>query len=154
MKNFFLQIWENPVFVPALIAWLIAQVLKTLINWRMNRHLSWERMVGSGGMPSSHSALVVCATIMLGLTQGFNSPLTGGMAIVSLIVMYDASGVRKETGKQAKVINDLMERLFSAEEIDEALLKELIGHEPIEVFAGAILGVLVAIGCYFEMYHG
>lgn len=149
MGNFFVQVWENPVFIPGLIAWFLAQLLKTLINWRINRHLSWERMVGAGGMPSSHSALVVCATVMLGLTQGFDSPLVGMMAIVALVVMYDASGVRKETGKQAKVINDLMERLFSAEEIDDALLKELIGHEPIEVFCGAILGVLVAIGCYY-----
>ena len=87
MKNFFVQVWENPVFLPGLIAWLIAQVLKHLINWRINRQFSWERMVGSGGMPSSHSSLVVCATVMLGLTP---SPVDGGRLLEGCVFLKPA----------------------------------------------------------------
>jgi len=145
MGNFFVQVWRNPLFLPAITAWFTAQFLKTMIQWRISRKLSWERMVGSGGMPSAHTALVMCVTTMVGLVEGFTSLMFGVSVMFSFIVMYDASGVRLETGKQAKLLNELMEHIYADDEIDFTILKELIGHKPIEVFAGAILGGTVAV---------
>jgi len=142
--SYLIQFWNNPIVLPALTAWFVAQFLKTLINWRIQRKFDLQRMWGSGGMPSSHTSLTICAATMIGFVQGFDTPLFATAVILAFIVMYDASGVRLETGKQAKILNELITRIFTAEEVDEALLKELIGHKPIEVFCGAVLGVLVA----------
>ncbi|MBQ8834519.1 MAG: divergent PAP2 family protein [Oscillospiraceae bacterium] len=147
-------IWEmctNPFLLTAVSAWLIAQVLKTLINAVMNKKLSLERMVGDGGMPSGHSATVTSLATLSALTYGPGSFQFAVTAILALIVCHDAMGVRQETGKQAIIINEMMEvfKTLSEEELTEVKLKELVGHTPLQVSAGILLGFLTALGMYY-----
>ncbi len=136
----------NYILSVALISWLAAQVAKTLINYFLSGKFEAERLWGAGGMPSAHSALVCSAFIASAKSQGVNSPIFAFAFILAAIVMYDAMGVRRETGEQAKVLN----RMFS--NMDESLLgeghkklKEKVGHTPIEVLSGALLGILIAV---------
>ncbi|MBQ7719517.1 MAG: divergent PAP2 family protein [Clostridia bacterium] len=123
---------------------MIAQVLKVLINFIKYRKFNWKVVWSSGGMPSSHSATVTSLAISLGLTQGFSSPLFAIAAIFAFITMYDAAGVRRETGDIAKIINDLVlhnPEIENSEEYKD--LKELVGHSPLEVLGGALLGTVM-----------
>lgn len=127
------------------MGWLTAQVLKVIIYAIINREFKLERVVGSGGMPSSHSATVcalVTATILQYGTSSFEFAIAGVFAI---IVMYDARGVRLETGKQAEAINQLFELLTDQKVEPVVKLKELVGHTPLQVLVGGILGVIVAL---------
>lgn len=129
----------------AVMGWLTAQVLKVIIYAIINREFKLERFVGSGGMPSSHSATVcalVTATILQYGTSSFEFAIAGVFAI---IVMYDARGVRLETGKQAEAINQLFELLTDQKVEPVVKLKELVGHTPLQVLVGGILGVIVAL---------
>ena len=135
----------NKIFMSAVMGWLIAQVLKVIIYAVINREFKLERFVGSGGMPSSHSATVCAlatATILEYGTSSFEFAIAGVFAI---IVMYDARGVRLETGKQAEAINQLFELLTDHKIEPVVKLKELVGHTPLQVVAGAVLGVIVAL---------
>lgn len=137
---------ENKILVSAVIAWISAQLLKTAINTMLTKEFHAERLVGSGGMPSSHSSTVCALTVSSGMLYGVHSAEFAISFILAMVVMYDAVGVRRETGKQAKLLN-LMVRTFSHEHKDlpEELLKEYIGHTPLQVLAGAILGSVIAI---------
>ncbi len=126
-------------------AWLIAQVLKVVEDSLRQRRLDFRRLASSGGMPSSHTALVLSLTTVIGSKRGINTPEFAISAIFSAVVMYDATGVRRAAGRQARVLNRIVEDLFHQEGLKEERLRELIGHTPIEVVAGALLGVLVAI---------
>ncbi len=131
------------LLIPTL-AWMIAQFLKVLFELIKNKKIDISRLVGSGGMPSSHSALVVSLATLIGIVEGIDSAFFGIATVFALVVMYDAAGVRRAAGKQAKVLN----RLFNHEKGEYCLdeeLKEFIGHTPIEVFAGAFLGIVVSI---------
>lgn len=138
----------NPILASAAVAWCISQVLKTIIHLIIHKRLVWERMLGDGGMPSSHSATVTAAATVTGLRCGFDSPLFAIACLLALIVMHDAMGVRQETGKQAKVINSLVE-LFNSldrgELTPEETLKEFVGHTRRQVFIGALLGLGVGL---------
>ena len=128
--NFFTDLVQNKVLLSAVSGWLIAQILKTLIHLFFTKKFVAERLVGSGGMPSSHSA-TVCALA----------------TILAIIVMYDAMGVRRETGIQAKVLNEMMQ-LFTdmgSEMTAQEKLKEFVGHTPLQVLMGAVLGIAVAL---------
>ncbi|MCL2253982.1 MAG: divergent PAP2 family protein [Lachnospiraceae bacterium] len=145
--NFLQDFFLNKLVISALSSWFIAQLLKTIIYMFITKKFVIERMVGSGGMPSSHSATVCALLTAVGYNYG-PSGFEFAMAIVfALIVMYDAMGVRRETGNQSRVINEMIELLeklggnISAEE----KLKEFVGHTPIQVLAGAILGILIGI---------
>lgn len=133
------------MLIPAILGYLIAQLIKVVRESVKNRHFSFARMVGSGGMPSSHAAMVCATATSVGILDGFNSALFAITVVFAMIVMYDAAGVRREAGKQAKAFNDLLEKLFSDGEMDTERLKELIGHEPIEVFMGGVLGVSIGV---------
>lgn len=140
---------NNIVFWAAIIAWFIAQTLKVFHTLIIHKKFNISRFVGSGGMPSSHSALVTALTTAIGLTHGFDSGLFALSLCFSLVVMYDAAGVRNAVGKQAVILNKMIEDLQTKKnkglvKESENRLKELIGHTPIEVFAGAILGIVVA----------
>jgi acid phosphatase family membrane protein YuiD len=129
----------------SVFAWIIAQSLKILLNYIQTKKINWKLFLSSGGMPSSHSAFVSSITMSVGLREGFESNLFAVSLIMSLIVMYDAAGVRRAAGKQASVINLITENIERLGiEIDEHL-KELLGHTPTEVFAGAILGVAISL---------
>lgn len=125
----------------AVIAWIVAQILKTVIYYYMLKEFSIERMFGAGGMPSSHSALVVSLSTAVAFVEGIESTAFAISVIFAGIVMYDATGVRQAAGKHAKAINQIFKQLSTENNIS---LKELLGHTPIEVMAGAVIGFFVA----------
>jgi hypothetical protein len=143
--------WEefigNEVLISAIVGWTVAQVAKTLIDFRMNKKFTPERLVGSGGMPSSHSATVCALTASSALVYGVGSFEFAVSFILASVVMYDATGVRQETGKQAQLLNLILDQdIFQLKgEQFEKRLKEFIGHTPLQVFVGAVLGILLAL---------
>lgn len=143
-------LFSNPFLIIPLSAWLAAQVLKTLIYWAINRKFDIRRMFGDGGMPSGHSATVTALATLSALVYGFDSFSFAVTAILAIIVCHDASGVRLETGKQAEVINDLIEvvDMLTTEELPEVKLKEFVGHTPIQVAAGIVVGIVNAVILY------
>lgn len=149
--NWFLDAVSNPYLLTALSSWFVAQVLKVIINAVVNKKLDLERLVGDGGMPSGHSATVTSLAVYSALVHGPGSFQFAVTAILAVIVCHDAMGVRMETGKQAVVINDLVELFesLSGEDLPEVKLKELVGHTPIQVLAGMTLGVVNALAMYF-----
>lgn len=136
---------ENQVFISSVVAWLIAQILKVVTYYLRHRKLDFRRLIGPGGMPSSHSAFVSALAVAVGLEMGFESATFALALGFALVVMYDASGIRRAAGKQAAVLNTIVDELFHSGRIKEHRLRELLGHTPIEVFAGAALGVVVTI---------
>ena len=148
MGDFLRGLFENRVLLSAIAGWTAAQVLKTILVFVIDKELRLERLVGSGGMPSSHSATTCALATACGMVHGTDSGQFAIAFILSFIVMYDACNVRLETGKQAIAIKELQELLrkmgenLSAEE----KLKELVGHTLPQVLVGALLGTLIAIG--------
>lgn len=143
----FRELLSNQVLVSAVVGWLVAQVLKTIIDFSLNRSFSPERLVGSGGMPSSHSATVCAMATSTAVCYGVSSNEFAFSFVLASVVMYDAIGVRRETGKQAKLLNMIMQQDFfklNAVEFQEKL-KEFVGHTPLQVLAGAILGIGLAL---------
>ncbi len=153
--NMFLDFFNNNVLLVALIGWFSSQVIKTILNACVNKKISFERLIGDGGMPSGHSATVCSAAAMCGWTYGLNSAVFGIAFVLAIIVMHDASGVRREAGKQATTIKEMAETVnqvleeseenIDADKINADKLKELIGHTPLQVVAGAVLGVVVTV---------
>ena len=137
-------LFSNTVLIAALIAWSIAQVVKLPLHYLLKREWDWSLLMSAGGMPSSHSALVVAVTHAIGLTLGFSSPLYALALVLAMIVLYDATGVRRQAGEHARVINAIVSDLVAGHPLKEEQLKELIGHTPGEVIAGATLGLVVA----------
>ena len=138
---------SNKVIITAFIAWATAQILKTITHAIVYKKIDFKRLLGDGGMPSCHSAVVSSTALSIGLIEGFNTSLFALAALVAIVVMHDASGVRLETGKQAKVIKDMSQFIESLNNIkfDDDSLKEFVGHTHLQVFMGAILGILVAL---------
>ncbi|HIT65230.1 MAG TPA: divergent PAP2 family protein [Candidatus Ventrimonas merdavium] len=145
--TFWDKILSNEVLISAVVGWTVAQVLKTILEIALNKNFSPERLVGSGGMPSSHSATVCGLTTTAGLCYGVESFQFAVSFVLASVVMYDAIGVRQETGKQARLLNMIMEQdLFRMNNEDfQQRLKELVGHTPLQVLAGAVLGILLAL---------
>lgn len=140
--------YYNRILLIALIAWAAAQTAKVIIYWIINKKFVFERFFGDGGMPSSHSAVVAALATATGLQCGWNSPLFAVAAILAIIVMHDATGVRQETGKQAKVINDIVKTLEArgrGELTPAETLKEFVGHTGPQVLVGALGGIAVAV---------
>lgn len=145
------EVLSNRILITGMIGWAVAQVLKTVIYALITKKVDLKRLTGDGGMPSSHSATVTSAAVMTGLECGFDSPFFAIAAILAIIVMHDAMGVRLETGKQAQVINEMFELLdrLSEESLSmDVKLKEFVGHTPTQVVAGCILGIIVAAVSY------
>ena len=136
---------HNTVFLCAVIAWIIAQATKVIWTLIRDRRFDAERIMGSGGMPSAHSASVVATTFAVGQTMGYDHPIFGLAAMMSFIVMYDAANVRMAAGKQARVINRIIKELGEHKFKMDKDLKELLGHTYLEVFVGAALGVIIAL---------
>jgi acid phosphatase family membrane protein YuiD len=130
-----------------LLAWLMAQVIKIIIEAFRNKKVDFKRIAGAGGMPSSHAALTAALTAALWKDFGPNNPLVAVAVVFTLIVLYDAAGVRRAAGKQAAVLNLIIEELTLHKQLSEKRLKELLGHTPLQVLAGILLGILV--GYYF-----
>lgn len=146
MKAVFDEFRSNDILMATILAWFIAQFLKVILVCIISRKLDFGRMIGAGGMPSSHSAFVVALAVSVGLEMGFDSALFAVCTCFALVVMYDAAGVRRSAGQQAKILNQLVDSWGRGNFDDtEKRLKELLGHTPMEVFAGAILGLMVAL---------
>ena len=141
----------NQFLLVSLSSWFVAQVLKTVIHALETKKLDLSRMFGDGGMPSGHSATVTSLATFCGLHFGFGSHQFALAAILAIIVCHDAMGVRQETGKQAAVLNEIMEafELLAPDKISEANLKEFVGHTPIQVLAGILLGIANACVMHF-----
>ncbi|BBN07559.1 uncharacterized protein MPTK1_4g04530 [Marchantia polymorpha subsp. ruderalis] len=137
----------NPTFMSGLIAWALAQVMKVFTYYVVVRKWDFRMVMGSGGMPSSHSALCFALTTSVALVHGVADALFPVCLGFTLIVMYDAAGVRRHAGKQAEILNIIVADMFQGHPISERKLKELLGHTPLQVFAGAALGILVGYLC-------
>jgi acid phosphatase family membrane protein YuiD len=131
--------------LPPFVAWGIAQITKVAYISFRQRRLNLRVLAEMGGMPSSHSAIVMGLTAAIGRLNGFSSPAFAIALIFSLVVMYDAAGVRRAAGRQAAVLNRLVEDLFTMRGLREERLRELIGHTPVEVLVGAALGIVVGL---------
>jgi acid phosphatase family membrane protein YuiD len=139
------NIIDNRVLLVATLACLIAQSAKLAIELARNRKFNFRILVETGGMPSAHSALVTALATGIGQTAGWNSTEFALATIFAVIVMYDAAGVRQAAGKQARILNQIVDEFFSDDhDLNEARLKELLGHTPFQVIVGALLGVCIA----------
>ena len=144
--HYFSEIISNRYIWCALIAYAVAQGLKIPTYYLTEKKWDWHRFVGSGGMPSSHTAIVVSLAVMIGSLNGFDSPVFALSVAFAAIVMYDAAGVRRETGKQGAVINEILQKvLIDGKQISDDEFKELVGHTPFEVAGGAVVGLVVAL---------
>ena len=145
MIHNFVGIFDNIPIRAAFFGWLIAQILKVPIYYSLSGKVEWTRVLSSGGMPSSHSSAICAATVSIGMIQGFNSAVFGLAAVMSCVVMFDAAGVRRATGKHAELLNEIVDIFRGEVELTDARLKELIGHTPFEVFVGAWIGIITGI---------
>ena len=135
---------SNHILVNSFCAWAAAQLIKTVIYAVMNRTFDVSRLLGAGGMPSSHTATVVAMAVTAGWEYGLDSAIFAVTAVLVFVVTHDAVGVRMEAGKHAKLLNQLMETIQGAAFTGDHL-KELLGHTPLQVFFGGLLGAVVAI---------
>lgn len=140
------DILNNHVLFVVLLGWFVAQALKIPIHRIVEHEWDFSRFHGSGGMPSSHSSMVTAGAVAIGAIEGFGTPIFALAVAFAMIVMYDAAGVRRETGTQAAVINQILKDvLINGKPITDEELKELVGHTPLEVACGAITGLIVAV---------
>ena len=145
MRQIIAQLVSNKIFMTALSAWIIAQTIKVSIGVIRQKKFDFRWLVGTGGMPSSHAAGASCLAWSIGLEYGFNSVLFALAASFAIVVMFDAQGVRRATGRQARILNKITEDIYWQGKIEDTRLRELIGHTPIEVIAGFLLGITIAI---------
>ncbi|MBO5082648.1 MAG: divergent PAP2 family protein [Lachnospiraceae bacterium] len=145
--TFLQELIHNEILMSAGLSWGLAQIIKTIIHLILTKKFVAERLIGSGGMPSCHSATVCALTTSVIINEGVHSPFFAIAAILSIIVMYDAMGVRRETGIQARVLNELTEVIekMGSDLSNDEKLKEFVGHTPIQVFVGAVLGIIIAL---------
>lgn len=139
------QLMGNQILRISLLAWFIAQALKVVHTLITERRINFRRFVGAGGMPSSHSAFVTSLATSIGQQEGWGASITALAWVFALIVMYDAAGVRRAAGRQAEILNRIVDDLYHQGRVREDRLKELLGHTPVEVVAGALLGVMVGL---------
>lgn len=149
--NFVYDLLHNEILISAITGWFIAQILKTLIHMWITKSFDSERLIGSGGMPSSHSATVCGLATAAYCCYGPGSFEFAVSAVFAIVVMYDATGVRRETGIQAKVLNEMIQLFedMGSNMSTQDKLKEFVGHTPLQVLMGALLGIGIALGiCY------
>lgn len=142
MREVFEVLFGNLILDLAVLAWALAQLIKIFVTRVVDGYWNWEHILSSGGMPSSHSAAVCACSAAVGCLYGFHSPIFAVSAVMSAVVMYDAANVRRETGKQAVILNYMMEHWAEGKPVEfEKALKELVGHTPLQVLMGALLGI-------------
>lgn len=139
---------ENKMFLTVLLAWFLAQTIKVFIGVAREKRFNFKWFVGSGGMPSSHAATVAALAASVGFTFGFGSPFFAMAFFFAFIIMFDAQGVRRQSGRQAGALNQIIEDIYSNKGVKQERLIELLGHTPVQVFIGAAIGVAVAIFSY------
>jgi len=153
--NSILEMFRNPFLLTGLVSWGIAQILKTVIYAIINKEIDFRRLMGDGGMPSGHSATVSSLATISCLVYGGGSFEFAVCALLAIIVCHDAMGVRLETGKQAVVLNELIQSfsVFASEKLPEVKLKEFVGHTPVQVTAGILIGIANAVGMYYLWFR-
>lgn len=145
MNEIFMEMVRNKILVVTILAWLIAQTIKVAIGVIRERKFDFRWFVGTGGMPSSHVTGAACLATLVGLEYGFSSVYFALAASFTIVVMFDAQGVRRASGKQARILNKITEDIYWRGKFDEGKLRELIGHTPVEVIGGFLLGVVIAL---------
>ncbi len=145
MRNLFSQLSKNQIFVTVLLAWFIAQSAKVFLGVISEKRFNFRWFVDTGGMPSSHAATVSALATATGLKYGIASPIFAVTLVFAWVIMMDAQGFRRSAGKQAEILNVILDDIYWKKKIKEERLKELLGHTPVEVLVGATIGVLVAI---------
>ena len=143
------ELLDNQVLITALIAWGLAQLLKVPVYYLIHRKWTLAPMFSAGGMPSSHSALMTSTTTAIGLYHGFDTPVFALAFAISMVVTYDAAGVRRQAGMHAEKINLMITELLSGHPISDRRLKEVLGHTPRQVVVGSLLGILMAFLVYW-----
>lgn len=146
--DWLIGIFTNPFLMTSIGSWFIAQLLKVIINAIVNKKLDFERLVGDGGMPSGHSATVSSLATITALLCGPASFQFAMAAVFAIVVCHDATGVRHETGKQAMMLNEIIQ-ILDSEDLPEVKLKELVGHTPLQVLMGILIGIGNACLVYF-----
>ncbi|HJW91403.1 MAG TPA: divergent PAP2 family protein [Anaerolineales bacterium] len=139
-----LGVFSNPILIAGFSAWSLAQIIKVPLFYLTDRELDWTLLLRAGGMPSSHSALVAGTAHAIGLFIGFDTPLFALAVAVAIIVIYDATGIRRQAGKHAEIINAMVRDLTSGHPLREEQLREVLGHTPLEALGGTLLGLLIA----------
>ncbi|MCM8781771.1 MAG: divergent PAP2 family protein [Candidatus Omnitrophica bacterium] len=143
--NIFGEIIKNKILIASLTAWVVAQTIKVMLGVIKERKFNFKWFVGTGGMPSSHVAGIMALATSVGFVCNFSSYQFAIAFVLALIVMFDAQGVRRSTGRQAVILNEILEDIYSKKKVEEKKVIEFLGHTPIEVFAGAVIGILTAI---------
>ena len=143
--NILKEIISNKCIYIPLLLWFSIQFFKVITDLVKNKRLNVKRIIGAGGMPSSHSAVVCSLAVCIGKQYGFDSGVFAIAMIMAFVVMYDAAGVRRAAGKQARILNKILDTPgLTTVEVQERLI-EALGHTPIQVFVGAILGIIVGL---------
>jgi len=145
MDNIIAEVMKNKILMVTLSAWAIAQTIKVSIGVVREKKFDFRWFIGTGGMPSSHAAGASCLAAAIGLKYGFDGVYFALAAAFALVVMFDAQGVRRATGKQARVLNKMMDDIYWQGKTQESRLRELVGHTPIEVIIGSLLGIVIAV---------
>jgi acid phosphatase family membrane protein YuiD len=142
-------VFSNPVLIAALTAWAIAQIIKVPLEYVQTHKWNWSLLLRAGGMPSSHSALVAGIAHGIGLFNGFDTSLFALSVAFAMVVIYDATGIRRQAGKHAEMINAMINDLASGHPLKEEQLREVLGHTPLEALGGLILGIVTAQIAWF-----
>jgi len=145
METTFLDIFRTPCFWSPFFAWTLAQTIKMFFGYMRTRRMDFSYIVSTGGMPSAHSAFVSSLATATGLVAGFKAPVFTLSLAFAMIVMFDASTVRRAAGLQARLLNEIVDELFKEHHFSERKLKELLGHTRLEVFMGMLIGIFTAI---------
>ena len=141
-----LALFQNKALIAGLVAWGVAQVIKIPLEYLRTHRWNWALLLTTGGMPSSHSSLMTATTLAIGLYHGFDNPVFALGVALTMIVTYDAAGVRQQAGIHAQRINIIFEELLRGHPINENDLREVLGHTPLEVVGGILLGLVIATG--------
>lgn len=144
MSANFQTIFENQVLIAALSAWSLAQLIKVPVDYLRTGRLNWALLFSAGGMPSSHSALVAAIAHGIGLYVGFGTPLFAFAVAMAMIVIYDATGIRRQAGRHAALINAMIRDLASGHPLKEEHLREVLGHTPLQAISGTLFGIGIA----------
>ena len=145
MNNFFQAITHNKILIITLSVWAIAQCLKVVLGVVREKRFDFRWFIGTGGMPSSHAAGATALAATCGKEYGFDSAVFALATVFAMVTMFDAQGVRRATGQQAEILNKIMNDIYWKGKIEADRLKELVGHTPVQVFIGAVLGLTLAV---------
>jgi uncharacterized protein len=143
--------FESPIFWAGVLGWLVASILKILVNWLRTRRVDFRYLTSLGGMPSAHSAMVSALATSVGLSEGFGSAIFVVTLVFAMLVMFDASTVRRAAGLQARLLNQVVEVMLKEHHLPTQKLKEILGHTRMEVLAGMLVGVAIGMAVHLLM---